>query len=312
MNSSSASPFALKTTKYSDFSKNANDFFSKEFPSGQIKVEARTLSKNLFIVPAGRPGALKSETFSDEFKITAVRDLTTGTIAAEVKNTSNFALVKSALECKSVSTLTSSNLLTQQLILSNPAIEGLKLDITGTLQPVGPVNTKVSIDLIQPAIMATVALDLFRGPIVNADVSTRFRDVQVGAEIGYDVAKSNIEKYTAAIAFDRPREKVVLQALTGFKSFAACYHQKFNDQLEVAYKATWNGKLPNLGMEIGAKYYLIGGGFLKAKLDNAGRLGLAFSTDLRPDVQLSIGATLDTTKMNENAHKFGLELNYSA
>lgn len=68
-------------------------------------------------------------------------------------------------------------------------------------------------------------------------------------------------------------------------------------------------------MEIGAKYFLAAGSsssFIKTKLDNTGRLGLALATDLRPGVQLNLGAVVDTTKLNEDSHKFGVELNYSA
>lgn len=77
--------------KFTDFSRSANDFFNREFPSNQIKIESRTSSKGLLLT-AGR-----AQTFTDEFKVTAVRDLTTGAINAEVKNTSNFAILKDKL-----------------------------------------------------------------------------------------------------------------------------------------------------------------------------------------------------------------------
>lgn len=98
--------------------------------------------------------------------------------------------------------------------------------------------------------------------------------------------------------------------MTGCKSFNAAYHQRFADNLEVAYKSFWSPKA--LAMEVGAKYYLVGGGFVKAKLDNAGRLGLSIASDLRPGMQLLLGASVDTNKLNENNHKIGLELSYSA
>ena len=104
----------------------------------------------------------------------------------------------------------------------------------------------------------------------------------------------------------------MIQALTGFNVLNGCYYQKFNDQLEVAYRASWSMKLPNVTMEVGAKWNMIGGGFIKAKLDNVGRLGLALASDLRPGVQVVLGATLDTAKLDDNAHKLGLELTYSA
>jgi voltage-dependent anion channel protein 2 len=106
-----------------------------------------------------------------------------------------------------------------------------------------------------------------------------------------------------------------VSSLTGFNVFNAAYYQKFNDQVEVAYRASWNHKVSSLSMEIGAKYFLATNSttnFIKTKLDNAGRLGLALATDLRPGVQLNLGASVDTAKLNEDAHKFGVELNYSA
>lgn len=66
-----------------------SDFFSKDFPSGLVKLEARSQSRSLLVA---RPG--KTDTFSDEFKVSAARDLATGTIAAEVKNTTVFPLNK--------------------------------------------------------------------------------------------------------------------------------------------------------------------------------------------------------------------------
>lgn len=75
--------------KFTDFSRPASDFFTREFPVNQIKLEAKTSSKGLLLSSAGR-----AQTFTDEFKVQTVRDLTTGAMTAEAKNTSNFALLK--------------------------------------------------------------------------------------------------------------------------------------------------------------------------------------------------------------------------
>ena len=211
-----------------------------------------------------------------------------------------------------MTTLTSSNLLTQQLILSNPVLQGLKLDVTGSVQPSGANNAKATLEMDHGVFVATNTIDVLRGPTMNSDLSTRFRDFQLGGELGYDVSKGTIDKYTVSLALDRPREKAVFQVLTGMRSFNFAYLQKFSDQLEVAYRTTWNAKLPNMSMEVGAKWFLLGGGFVKAKLDNVGRLGVALASDLRPGLQVTLGASIDTAKLNENAHKLGLELNYSA
>jgi hypothetical protein len=78
----------MAVAKYSDFARTTTDFFTKDFPSGVVKVEARTQSRSLL---ASRSSG-KWETFSDEFKVTAARDLATGAIAADVKNTTLFPI----------------------------------------------------------------------------------------------------------------------------------------------------------------------------------------------------------------------------
>ena len=173
-------------------------------------------------------------------------------------------------------------------------------------------SSKASIELAQCGFLSTTTIDVFRGPNMTSDLSAKFRDLQLGGEVGYDVAKGTIDKYSVALALNRPREKAVIQALTGFNTLTASYFQKFTDQLEMAYRASWSMKVPNLAMEVGAKWNLQGGGFVKAKLDNVGRLGVALSNELRPGLQATLGAMVDTARMNENAHKLGLELIYSA
>jgi hypothetical protein len=59
--------------------------------------------------------------------------------------------------------------------------------------------------------LASSHVDLLNGPVAYAQVSTRCKDFLLGAEVGYDVASGKLDKYTASIALDRPREKVVIQ-----------------------------------------------------------------------------------------------------
>jgi voltage-dependent anion channel protein 2 len=236
--------------------------------------------------------------------------LTSGAIQAEVKNTTNINLVKDVLSAKTVLTINSNNTLTESITLRNPAFENVRVELAGTVTPNGPGNAVVGVELSHGPVLVNSKVDVFSGPVVKSDVSTRFKDFLVGAEFGYDVSTASISHYSASVGIERPREKAVLQLLTGCKSFNAAYYQRFADNLEVAYKSFWSQKA--LAMEVGAKYYLVGGGFVKAKLDNAGRMGVAIASDLRPGMQLILGATVDTNKLSQDNHKIGLELSYSA
>lgn len=293
--------------KYCEFSKPADDFFSKDFPAGVVKFEAKSLSRAAFF-----PSAFPKDTFSDEFKLTAVKDISTGSISAEIKNTSYLQLLKDKLELKSTATINSANVLNVQFLLSHPAVKGLKADIGVSSLPSGCAGVKLGFEAAKGCIQASSHVDVLNGPLAYGQVSTRVKDFMLGAEVGYDVASGKLEKYTASIALDRPREKVVLQVLTGCQSFNASYFQKINDQLEIAYKAFWSAKSPAMSMEVGAKFNLQGGSFLKTKIDNNGRLGVALANELRPGMLFTLGALVDTNKLQENAHKFGVELNYAA
>ena len=85
--------------------------------------------------------------------------------------------------------------------------------------PSGFSGVKVGFEAAKGCLQAASYIDVVNGPLASAQVSTRVRDLLIGAEVGYDVASGKLEKYTASIALDRPREKVVLQVYFWFILF---------------------------------------------------------------------------------------------
>jgi len=49
--------------------------------------------------------------------------------------------------------------------------------------------------------------------------------------------------------------------------------------------------------------------FLQAKVDSNGRVGFGYTQALRPGVKISFGSSIDTSRLNENAHRFGISIN---
>jgi voltage-dependent anion channel protein 2 len=90
----------------------------------------------------------------------------------------------------------------------------------------------------------------------------------------------------------------------------ATYYQAIaQNGAQLAYRASWNRKVPNsLAMEMGAKYHLGDRNFVKAKIDNLGKLSVSYSSSLSPGVVLSLGASMDTNNFPSNAHKLGMSL----
>lgn len=53
----------MHVVKYNEFSKTINEFFSKEFPSGIIKLEAKSAAKGILSSSLGK--TLGPDTFTD-------------------------------------------------------------------------------------------------------------------------------------------------------------------------------------------------------------------------------------------------------
>lgn len=86
-----------------------------------------------------------------------------------------------------------------------------------------------------------------------------------------------------------------------------------NGDVEAGAKAIWDKKSSaNVAIEVGTKYNLDKSSFLKAKVNNAGILGLGFSQTLRDGVKLGLGGSFDTARLNENVHKLGFSLTLEA
>lgn len=90
-------------------------------------------------------------------------------------------------------------------------------------------------------------------------------------------------------------------------AFAASFYHRVNPDLEASGKAAWDATKQNaVALEVGAKLKLDSTTFVKAKISNAGVLGVAYTQALRPGVKINLGAAVDTTRLNENAHKIGV------
>ena len=97
--------------------------------------------------------------------------------------------------------------------------------------------------------------------------------------------------------------------MSNFSSFAAAYYHRVNPSVEAGAKAVYDKKsASNVALEVGTKYAFDADAFAKAKINNVGVLGLGFTQTVRPGVKVSLGASIDTARLQENAHKFGLSL----
>jgi len=274
---------------FSDIGKPVSDLLGKDFPIGCAKLEINTLAAN-----------------GVKFTVNGSKDNKTGFIAGEIK-AKHVDKVKGLTLTES---WTTSNVLNTQVELQDSIAKGLKLDLNASFLPaVGSKNVKFGAEYKQDFLFTRTSLDLFKGPTLSGDAVIGSEGILAGGEIGYDVADGRVTKYNAALGYTALDYSIALHANNALNTFGVSYFHRVNKDVETGAKALWDRKTDSaVSVEVGTKYALDRDAFVKAKIDNTGRLGLGYTQVLRPGVKVSFAGIFDTTRLNENAHKLGLSL----
>ncbi|ORY96807.1 eukaryotic porin/Tom40 [Syncephalastrum racemosum] len=271
---------------FNDIGKPAKDLLSKDYPIGGVKLEVKTTAPN-----------------GVTFKVNGQRDNKTGIIVGDLET-------KYADKAKGVTfteAWTTSNHLNGKIELENNLAKGLKLELLTSLLPsVNEKGAKINATYKQPNVHTVATLDVFKTHFsVNSVVG--HQGFLAGGEVSYNVLDGKINRYNAAFGYSAPEYAVAVHALNNLNSYAASYYHRVNGDLEASGKASWDATGSNaVALEVGAKLKLDSSAFVKGKISNAGVLGVAYTQALRPGVKVNLGASIDTTRLNENAHKLGL------
>ena len=86
----------------------------------------------------------------------------------------------------------------------------------------------------------------------------------VGADVGYDVQKAAITRYSTAVGFTSPAFSAALKGEQNLSVLTALYYQKVNAATEVGFKTAYDVKSStNLGIELATKYKIDPASFAK-------------------------------------------------
>ncbi|KAJ3209157.1 Mitochondrial porin [Dinochytrium kinnereticum] len=274
---------------FSDIGKSTNDLLGKDFPVGSAKLEVNTTTAN-----------------GIKFTVVGNKDNKTGHIASELKT----KYVDKSRGLTITESWTTSNVLGAQVEIQDTIAKGVKLDLQASILPASDQkNAKAGFEFKQANIFTRTSLDLFKGPTLHGDAVIGSDGFLLGGDVAYNVSDARITRYNAAFGYVAPEYSVALHSLNMFGTFSASYFHKINKEVEAGAKATWNRATNSaVAIEVGTKYTLDRDAFLKAKIDNSGRLGLGYTQVLRPGIKLSLGGSFDTNRLQENVHKVGLSI----
>ncbi|THH31242.1 hypothetical protein EUX98_g2955 [Antrodiella citrinella] len=277
---------------WKDLGKSSNDLLGKDFYLNGASIEVKTTTPtNVAFKVAGNQDAKSN--------------LIAGDVEAKYSDKAHGVVFTQAW--------TTANVLRTQIEAENHLAKGLKFDLSTTLLPDSGKRTALFSSIYkQPGLHTRAFLDVFKGPTFTADTVVGRDGFLLGGEASYNVTEGKVTRYAAAVGFSAPEYAVTLHGLGNLSTFAASYYHRVSNDVEAGAKAIYDTKATTQGvsLEVGAKAFLDGAGFLKAKINNHGILALGYTQTLRPGVRASFGLALDTQKLNEvnpagPAHKVG-------
>ncbi|TNY17284.1 voltage-dependent ion-selective channel, partial [Rhodotorula diobovata] len=284
----------------SPLGKSASDLLNKDYPLAGNSLEVKTRAPN-----------------NVAFKVAGVRDAKSAAIAGDIE--AKYVDAKNGVTLTQA--WTTSNVLKTQVELENQIAKGLKLDVQGHLLPATQGKSAyVTAIYKQPSLHTRALLDVFKGPTFTADAVIGRDGFLLGAESTYSVPTGAITRYALGLGYAAPSYTVTLHGLANLSVFSASYYHKVSKDVEAGAKAIYDAKTAGsqVGLEVGTKAYLDNTAFVKAKVNNAGVLGLGYTQALRPGLKLSFGLAVDTKAFSSSevaasaAHKVGSALTFEA
>jgi voltage-dependent anion channel protein 2 len=159
------------------------------------------------------------------------------------------------------------NVLATKVELNNTFASGLKTEVLSNFNPAkGNGGQKLNFHFQQQNFHGRVFADLNASGAVSttADAVLSHEGFLVGGEVGYDVQKAAITKYSAAVGYAAGTYNAAITATNSLNVFAASYYQKVNSAVEAGAKATWDAKQGSaVGLELAAKYKIDPASFAK-------------------------------------------------
>ena len=156
----------------------------------------------------------------------------------------------------------------------------------------------------------TGGVNLAKGPTLASSLVVGHDIFNLGVDVAYNLENGAILKDDLALGLAMDNSTAVVVAKDQFKIINASYHvnvNSFGDAAEVGAELALNRASGKVNLTVGGKTKY-NGATVKAKLNNAGQLGLSYGIKLNKNTSVTAGAQIDTSALGKDAHKVGLSL----
>jgi len=275
--------------KYADLGKDAKDLLNKNYHIGVVKLEGKTAAAN------GKT----------EFVVDGTHNPDSGAVGASLET--KWKLPEYGLTF-------SEKWNTENVIFSNLTCEkiaNLKFDAEATFAPVtGKKSAKCKVAHQSEYLHALGDVDLdFAGPTVNGSAVFGYNNLYAGYEASYDTANSKLVANNVALGY-KGSDYTVHAAVVDASKFTGSIYHAVSSGLSAAAQVNWAAGSDATSFTLGVKKVLDNDAFVKVKVDNSLRVGLAYSQNVRAGVQVTLSGLVNGKE--SAGHKLGAHINLNA
>jgi len=203
------------------------------------------------------------------------------------------------------------NTLNASVAVQDKVMPGMKVTLDGNMKPdTGAMSGKLKTEYKHDSLVVNADMNLSSSPLINLSTSLGYGAWALGYSTAFDTAKSAATKHNVALGY-ATKEMVCHATANDSKVFGGGIYHRINPALEtgVSINSSMGG---NTSFGIGCKYSLGPDASIRAKVDNASKIGLSYQQELRKGVTVTLSTMLDGTKLNAPGHKVGVALEMEA
>lgn len=183
--------------------------------------------------------------------------------------------------------------------------KGIKGSLSGSIPD--KASGKLSLSLKQPHVAIKSSVGLNTAPKVDASVCTGMSNAVIGADVGYDTAKSALTKYNFGAGLDAGDVAVAVFLLDKGDTVKASYNHKMGGGASVGAEVLRKLSKSETTFTVGGMARLDGGATAKWKVDNHGTFSTLYQLEVRPKTVATLSAQFDMKTLDKNA-KVGVNL----
>lgn len=277
---------------YADLGKSSKDLFNKHYHFGIVKLDLTSRT------PTGV-----------EFTVNGVGNNDTGRVASSLETKYDIKPHGITLKQK----WNTDNILTGEITAQDYGIRGLKAGLSATIAPQSGKRTGKLICGYKSLFFnlnGNVDFD-YAGAVFNGSGVFGHLGWLTGLQVAFDPMKNKLSKSNFAIGYQCPDFHVTGHLEDG-QEFNCSIFQKLNEDLETGINVAWSSNSNVAKFGLGCHHRLDKDSAIRAKVNSASQVGIAFIHRLRPGIDLTLSAMMDAKNFNQGGHKYGIGLNLEA